>query len=545
LLLLGFLASTVWGDPATPKTEPGKGPEKKADTATTKRKPRFTVGKETTYVSGPLTDDGYIDYATALNERLARGVTPDNNANVLIWKAIGPRPEGTALPAEYFRWLGIDEPPARGDYFVPMSQYMKDTLKIDVTTPVEVEAVFNELERCTQRSWTARQHPKIAGWLKANMKPIALVIEASKRARYFSPLTPNPTDKGPGALSTARFPSLQRSRELVIALTARAMLHVGECRPDDAWRDLLACHRLGRLVAQGGTLIDGLVGIAIESIAGEADLVFLETASPDAPRVMEYLGDLRKLPPMPSMADKVDLAERLIYLDSFVFVDRGFRKRTSVFPTSWLRTQTIDWGPALRNGNAWFDRLAAALAGKDPLTRRKRLAEIEKELRMHRIILVMLLGSKLVIDWDPALCIGNSWFIDWDLAVLINTGKVLGATVGNLLAAILVPAIAKAQTAADRGEQLQNNLYLAFALAAYRHDHGRYPEKMAALAPKYLPKIPQDMFSGKPLAYQPSEKGYLFYSVGVNGRDEQGRGYDDEPAGDDLAVRMPLPKPRK
>src|SRR5262249_24997976 len=37
----------------------------------------------------------------------------------------------------------------------------------------------------------------------------------------------------------------------------------------------------------------------------------------------------------------------------------------------------------------------------------------------------------------------------------------------------------------------------------------------------------------------------LLYSVGVNSRDEQGRGLEDDPRGDDLSVRMPLPKLRE
>jgi len=28
----------------------------------------------------------------------------------------------------------------------------------------------------------------------------------------------------------------------------------------------------------------------------------------------------------------------------------------------------------------------------------------------------------------------------------------------------------------------------------------------------------------------------------VNGKDDGGRGYDDDPAGDDLVIRMPLPE---
>jgi hypothetical protein len=44
--------------------------------AAKQKKPNFTIGKETTYVTGPVDKDGYIDYAAALNERLGKGVTP-------------------------------------------------------------------------------------------------------------------------------------------------------------------------------------------------------------------------------------------------------------------------------------------------------------------------------------------------------------------------------------------------------------------------------------------------------------------------------------
>ena len=56
------------------------------------------------------------------------------------------------------------------------------------------------------------------------------------------------------------------------------MLRVAAGKFDEAWQDLLACHRLGRLVARGGTLIEELVGIAIDVIASNADLAYLEHA---------------------------------------------------------------------------------------------------------------------------------------------------------------------------------------------------------------------------------------------------------------------------
>ena len=57
--------------------------------------------------------------------------------------------------------------------------------------------------------------------------------------------------------------------------------------------------------------------------------------------------------------------------------------------------------------------------------------------------------------------------------------------------------------------------------------------------------MPDDLFSGRALVYRPTEKGYLLYSVGANGKDEGGRWQDDDLPGDDLRVRMPLPQVKK
>jgi hypothetical protein len=62
------------------------------------------------------------------------------------------------------------------------------------------------------------------------------------------------------------------------------------------------------------------------------------------------------------------------------------------------------------------------------------------------------------------------------------------------------------------------------------------------LAPKYLAAVPNDLFSGRPLVYRPTGSGYVLYSVGPNGQDDGGRSSDDDPPGDDLTVRMPLPE---
>src|SRR5262245_64676179 len=66
-----------------------------------KKPPRakFTISKETTYVTEPVDPKtGWVDFETALNRRLSQKVTPANNSAALLWKAFGPTPEGAEMP---------------------------------------------------------------------------------------------------------------------------------------------------------------------------------------------------------------------------------------------------------------------------------------------------------------------------------------------------------------------------------------------------------------------------------------------------------------
>ena len=163
-----------------------------------------TVSPETTYITEPLDVQGYVDYPAALNERLAQGVTPETNANVLIVRALGPRPEGAELPPEFYRWLGIDPPPDEGEYLLSWDKFFQAHLK-DLPIEVEPPGWFDDLfrdesdelpappdprrnwdERVSRTRlwpWKAKDEPEIAEWLRRNEKPLAIMIEASRRPR--------------------------------------------------------------------------------------------------------------------------------------------------------------------------------------------------------------------------------------------------------------------------------------------------------------------------------------------------------------------------
>lgn len=51
------------------------------------------------------------------------------------------------------------------------------------------------------------------------------------------------------------------------------------------------------------------------------------------------------------------------------------------------------------------------------------------------------------------------------------------------------------------------------ALRLYRSQHGRYPDTLQELAPKYLPSVLVDPFDGKPLRYRRLPQGFKVWSI--------------------------------
>jgi hypothetical protein len=66
-------------------------------------------------------------------------------------------------------------------------------------------------------------------------------------------------------------------------------------------------------------------------------------------------------------------------------------------------------------------------------------------------------------------------------------------------------------------------LMTELALRCYQSEHGRGPERLDQLAPKYLQQIPTDPFSEQTLIYRAQGTNWLLYSVGPDGVDEGGK----------------------
>ncbi len=489
--------------------------------------PKITISKETTWATEPLRADGTVEYLEAVNRLFSKGVTPENNACVLLYQAMGPSPEGRRQPDAFFRRMGIEPLPEEGLYF----QYLGQWVREQPGAAKDVNAVNDMQTKSGERPWTKAEFPLIAEWLKQNEIPLRTIELATERPKYFSPLVG--TDAEPdGALIAVLLPGVQKSRELARALASRAMWELAEGSQVDAWRDLMTMHRLGRLVGQGPTLIEYLVGVAIESIAIRGELRFLSETKPSAKMLAMYRKQLDRLPPRASVADKLDHCERVMFLDCALRMARGQMRLQEIAneaeggDSSLIEKlaegaimQTVDWDVALKSANKWYDRLAVTLRKPDYRERTAEVKQFNEDLK------------KLVEKTrGPGV-----------LLALLGGKPAITQTMSDVLISLLLPAVQQVGVAEGRAIQRMRNLDIAFALEVYRANRGSYPDSFEPLAPKYIAEIPNDLFTGQTLKYAKTAEGYRFYSVGDNEQDEEGRSFDDTPRGDDLVVRMPVP----
>jgi hypothetical protein len=69
----------------------------------------------------------------------------------------------------------------------------------------------------------------------------------------------------------------------------------------------------------------------------------------------------------------------------------------------------------------------------------------------------------------------------------------------------------------------RDGVFIGLALELYHREHGKWPASLGELSPKYLPTLPADPITGKPLHYKVVDDRPIVYSVGIDGDDDGGR----------------------
>ncbi len=523
--------------------------------------PPLVVARDTTYLTTHLLDDGGPDYYAYLRERNREGVTPENNAAVLIVQAVGPPELAPEDREAWFAELGSDPLPEGGDYLVEPNdgEYLQSgaywctdqflaTLDENDDEAVALDAAGNFERRyeaivqaAMKQPWTPAEVPPLAEWLERSQPQLDLVVAASQRARFYDPMVPR--SSGRGQMLEALLAINDRLLLAARCLAVRAMGHVGEGRFPEAQRDILALHRLARLLDQPpNTLIDLVISRSLAKLACDAHMALV--SRPDCPPqiALESLQALESLKPVSAFAHALDEYERFLMLDTALaavrdpeFLEAMFNVSPRSLAGQFAGLSSIDANYVLRDLNAICDQMVQIARTEDRDTKIRLAAQLEDAVfEAPRKDISTRVRRSLVSQQSRSE--GFSY----------------------LLKLMMVPAVNGMIDVDARMEVEFRRLKVAFALALYRADEGEYPETLDALVPELLNELPVDLFSGEGLKYERRGDGYLLYSVGRDGIDHGGHDESgqvvagewvadpldaEEPSIDesDLVIRVPVP----
>jgi len=506
----------------------------------------ITVSRDTTYLEGPLDKDGYVDYAAALNQQLSEGVAPEENAAVLLLQAFGPPFGNAEYRRKVYDLLGVEPLPSEGEYFVDDETFVSELVaektpdeSRDAAPSMEAntvstpsEKLYRDLEEASTRPWTAQEFPDLARWVEVNEGPLELVAEASRRPKCFLPIVLLTPEEG---LISYGMWLAHMTRSAVRVLCIRATLRVGEGRRDEAWQDLLACHRLARHVSQCPMAVASLTGVAMESMVTQSETVLIHYGEPIPGQIRQILDDVNSLPPPRPLRDRIN-ADRLQTLDSFTRLSRNLGtalEEGGDTPKSEFAKELIgmagraamDWDEVLRTANRYYDALEEAVDRPTFPERREAVAALNAFINAE---MERMRGFGRVVR---------------SFASLRSPRTTMSKHIATVSVALLCSLSDMAMRADERAFTQRQMLLIALGSAAFRAEYGVYPQSLAAVH-AYLTYVPVDPYSEKPFRYRLENDGFVLYSVGPNGIDEAGLNRDDpgspeDSKADDIALHVP------
>ncbi|MGB8854772.1 MAG: hypothetical protein WCC69_14555 [Pirellulales bacterium] len=339
-VLLSFLAFVLWGL---------FGPE-----------PPIVVSRATTFVTEPLAADGLPDYSAAVVAAYGPRPPPEENAAVPLVVMHRDLMERPAMVPIILGWLGRELPAAGQDDGPALRPEDVTCIIRELIEDPFVPSVADVRDHLVE---AAIAKPEVAAAIGRSAAALDGLVEVSRLPGYWCPgvawIATPPGHTGP------RLPRLDSAVEDAVEqgavlLLCRAAWHARGGRFPEAWQDLLAMHRLARLMA------------AVRPARSLASLRIAAFASDGAKRLLTLPGlpaaeraiirrDLDALPPLVDCGGWLTL-HRLEDLERIVWMARrcptGRSGRGAAWPwvgkPPWL-FMSLDWNVVLRRVNERLD----------------------------------------------------------------------------------------------------------------------------------------------------------------------------------------------
>jgi len=365
-----------------------------------------------------------------------------------------------------------------------------------------VSELFSQFLRKKYSDFTIEQRKMAKRWLQEHNDALELIIEGSRKPYYWR--TYKSDSEKPGEMISVPVPDLSIFRDLAYSLRLRIWLSAEQGHFKDAFDDLKSCYRFGQQIRGDKTLIEQLVGIAIEALAVRTIRDIVGGYEIDSTILADFQRDFQQIIADENFAISFK-AEKLFLYDE---IQRCFTSdrigKGHLYLPRFEKLKEAEGSYEGEPGDFIVESLASA-----PF------------LLMHPNKEETLRTANAFYDYYEKLSLKTA--LQGHIESEDIDKKVEEFLKGNYFLNLITPAVLRVIQISHRLPVDVKGALTMIAIFRYKADKGRYPQNLNQLVTAgYLKQLPIDSFSDKPLSYRKTEDNFILYSVGPNFIDDGG-----------------------
>jgi hypothetical protein len=369
----------------------------------------------------------------------------------------------------------------------------------------QTPAELTEEELTLMKQWIADNNNATAIFKQATNKPYCWWKHQAKNNVMFNAL----------------MPELSKIRNFGKLLCWRAKLDAATGHVDETFDDVLACYRAGMHLKGPRSLIQQLVGIAIEALACNTSFVILQEKEIDSLKLQAFQNEFEKLIASDIFTVNFEV-EKFCFYDIIqrCFTDNGCG--SGHFIPGSLNFMNF---MALNNGRIDFEdsnqwnaiNYAVSLGHALAIANRgETITKYEKAYEKYEQWTKTTPYQKHLANFnaDRELFLANRSFV----------------TVARYpFYYVFMPAIERVIELSYRNKLHCEAVVTTLAIMCCKQDKGDYPETLEKMVEAgYVKELPMDPWSDKPLVYRKTDGNFILYSVGKNFVDDGGQVIRDD-----------------
>jgi hypothetical protein len=298
-------------------------------------------------------------------------------------------------------------------------------------------------------------------------------------------------------------PTLGFGRDFAKTLAARAMQRAGSHDFDGFVSDLFVVRHMAALLCSGSTVIEHLVGYAVDAEATRALAGAVASGIFSGEECLRLADKLDALSPLEDLTGSLATAERWSSLDATLLVAmRHAETLKDVFPDEdssvleSINVDLVDWDSVLKMFNSLDDQWIAAF-------QKPRLVDMQKAGK----VLSRVTTRKSEAGAEDLSPVGGETREEYTQRVATFLVKRLGS------------GLSKAEEIRRRTVMLSAMARTLVAAAQHRARTGTWPQSLAEFIPSEEKSAAVDMYSADgtdPVQYELTASGPRLYSVGKN-----------------------------